>query len=123
MWDCKRPRTLRGTTGSTTCGFWLHADGPRPRSPRPEVPDVSKAPLAAAVAGTGFIGPVHVEALRRLGRVVRGVWGSSPPRAWQGAARLGLVPYDSFDALRAAPAVNVVHLGTPNRLHFLQCKQ
>jgi predicted dehydrogenase len=84
---------------------------------------VSKAPLAAAVAGTGFIGPVHVEALRRLGRVVRGVSGSSPPRAWQAAARLGLAPYDSFDALLADPAVNVVHLATPNLLHFAQCKQ
>src|SRR5437899_3364034 len=84
---------------------------------------MSKAPLAAALAGTGFIGPVHVEALRRLGRAVRGVSGSSPGRAREAAARLGVVAYDSFDALLADPAVEVVHLATPNRLHFEECKQ
>ena len=37
--------------------------------------------LGAAVVGTGFIGVVHVEALRRLGVEVTGVVGSSPERA------------------------------------------
>jgi hypothetical protein len=31
------------------------------------------AGTAAALVGTGFIGPVHLEALRRLGRPVAGV--------------------------------------------------
>jgi hypothetical protein len=34
--------------------------------------------IFAAVVGTGFIGPVHVEALRRLGRPMVGVLGSTP---------------------------------------------
>ena len=42
------------------------------------------ADVGAAVIGTGFIGTVHVEALRRIGVQVRGVLGSTPER---GAAR------------------------------------
>jgi len=33
--------------------------------------------LRAGVVGTGFIGPVHVEALRRLGIEVAGIAGSN----------------------------------------------
>jgi predicted dehydrogenase len=81
-------------------------------------------PLTAAVVGTGFIGPVHVEALRRLGHRVAGVLGSSPARGRAAADRLGLSrAYDSFDQLLADPAVQVVHLTSPNRLHFDQCRR
>ena len=38
------------------------------------------ADIGAAVIGTGFIGTVHVEALRRIGVQVRGVLGSTPER-------------------------------------------
>jgi predicted dehydrogenase len=70
--------------------------------------------LKAAVAGTGFIGAVHVEALRRLGVEVLGVAGSTPERA----AAKGLAPaYESFDALVADSQVDVVHVTTPNHLH------
>ena len=34
--------------------------------------------IGAAVVGTGFIGPVHVEALRRLGIPKRSYTGKSP---------------------------------------------
>ncbi len=37
--------------------------------------------IGAAVIGSGFIGTVHVEALRRLGVTVHGILGSSPDRA------------------------------------------
>jgi len=39
------------------------------------------ADIGAAVIGTGFIGTVHVEQLRRIGVDVRGVLGSTPDRA------------------------------------------
>jgi predicted dehydrogenase len=48
----------------------------------------SIAGLGAAVIGTGFIGTVHVEALRRLGVQVRGVLGSSPSRGAERAAAI-----------------------------------
>src|SRR6516225_7765289 len=80
--------------------------------------------VGAAVAGTGFIGPVHVEAIRRLGHRVAGVLGSSPEKGKLAADALGVpTAYPSFAALLADPAVEVVHLATPNRDHFEQCRQ
>ena len=78
------------------------------------------ADLKAAVVGTGFIGVVHVDALRRLGVEVLGVVGSTPERA----AAKGIAPvYDSLDALLADERVDAVHLTTPNHLHYPQVKQ
>ncbi len=82
------------------------------------------ASTGSVIVGTGFIGPVHVEALRRLGRPVLGVAGSSPQRGRAVAERLGLPRgYESLQAVLADPRVSAVHLATPNRLHFPQCKQ
>jgi predicted dehydrogenase len=79
--------------------------------------------LGAAVVGTGFIGPVHVEALRRLGQPVVGVLGSSPKKSRAAAAALE-VPraYDRYEDVLSDAAVNVVHLASPNRLHFEHCR-
>jgi predicted dehydrogenase len=76
----------------------------------------------AAVIGTGFIGTVHIGALRRLGIPVAGVLGSSPDRAAARGAALGLPAYASLDALLADPAVTVVHVTSPNDLHYPQVK-
>ncbi len=74
----------------------------------------------AAVVGTGFIGVVHVEALRRIGVEVTGVVGSSPERARQ---KPGLPePYESLEAMLDDDRVRVVHLTTPNHLHYPQVK-
>jgi predicted dehydrogenase len=79
--------------------------------------------IKAAVVGTGFIGVVHVEALRRLGVEVTGVVGSSPERAAEKAQAAGLpAPYPSFEAMLADPAVEIVHLTTPNHLHHEQVR-
>jgi predicted dehydrogenase len=72
----------------------------------------------AAVAGTGFIGPVHVEALRRLGIPVKGILGSSPGKSEIAAKALGLPKaYVSYDEILSDPEVDVVHIATPNRQH------
>lgn len=80
--------------------------------------------IHAAVVGTGFIGPVHVEGLRRAGVRVAGVLGSSPDKSRQMAERFD-VPraYASFDELLADADVQAVHLATPNRLHFEQASR
>jgi predicted dehydrogenase len=76
--------------------------------------------LRAGVVGTGFIGAIHVEALRRLGIDVVGVVGSSPERA----RSKPLAPViDSYEQLLADGRVDVVHLTTPNHLHYPQVKQ
>jgi predicted dehydrogenase len=79
--------------------------------------------IKAAVVGTGFIGVVHVEALRRLGVEVTGVVGSSPERAAEKARAAGLPPpYPSYEAMLEDRAVDVVHLTTPNHLHHAQVR-
>lgn len=77
--------------------------------------------IRAAVVGTGFIGIVHVEALRRLGVEVVGIVGSSPERVAERARTYPLPPaYASFDAMLADDRVDVVHITSPNDLHVPQ---
>jgi len=79
--------------------------------------------LRAAVVGTGFIGVVHVDALRRIGVQVLGVVGSSPERARAKGSPVPLPePYESFDAMLADDRIDVVHLTTPNQLHYSQAR-
>ncbi|MFP5343258.1 MAG: Gfo/Idh/MocA family protein [Candidatus Limnocylindria bacterium] len=81
------------------------------------------ADVGAAVIGTGFIGTVHVESLRRIGVQVRGVLGSTPERGAARADALG-VPraYASLDDLLADDTVRVVHVTSPNDLHVSQTR-
>ena len=76
--------------------------------------------IGAAVIGTGFIGSVHIGALRRLGVPIRGVLGSSSARGAERGAALGLRSYDSLDQMLADPGVQVVHVTSPNHAHFDQ---
>src|SRR6267378_2596912 len=79
--------------------------------------------IGAAVVGTGFIGVVHVEALRRLGVQVLGVVGSSRERAASRARDAGLPPaYESFQAMLDDARVDVVHITSPNHLHHEHAK-
>jgi predicted dehydrogenase len=81
------------------------------------------ANIKAAVVGVGFIGVAHVEALRRLGVDVVGVVGSDAGRAGRKAASASLPRvYDDLDALLADPAIDVVHIATPNHLHAPQVR-
>src|SRR3954452_9325153 len=80
------------------------------------------ADIGVGVVGTGFIGIVHVEALRRLGIPVIGIAGSSIERARPKADELGLDAYESFEQMLADPRVTVVHITTPNHLHYPQVK-
>ncbi len=77
--------------------------------------------VGAAVIGSGFIGTVHVEALRRLGVDVRGVVDATPELAQAAAVRMGLpVAYPSLEAALADPDVDVVHVTSPNQFHYPQ---
>jgi len=73
--------------------------------------------LKAGVIGTGFIGPVHVEALRRLGVTVTAICdvGDLGVKA---AARLAIPrAFSDYRELLACPDVDAVHITTPNRFH------
>lgn len=79
--------------------------------------------LRAGIIGTGFIGPVHIEALRRLGIQVTAICGST--RSAQQTAKLWGIPevygdYD-FEAMYRSANVDVVHITSPNKVHVEQC--
>jgi predicted dehydrogenase len=82
-----------------------------------------RSELGAAVIGTGFIGAIHVDALRRLGIQVHGVVGSSSARAAERSRAAGLPPaYESMEAMLADERVDVVHITSPNHLHHAHAK-
>jgi len=82
-----------------------------------------RSDIGTAVIGSGFIGTVHIEALRRIGVRVVGLLESSPGLGSQRAAALGLpTAYASLAELLADDAVHVVHVTSPNELHHPQVK-
>ena len=84
---------------------------------------LNKQTLGVAIAGTGFIGPVHIEALRRNGIRVLGLVEASADLAVKKAALLGIPKaYGSFEEMLADPDIDVVHLATPHLLHYSQAK-
>jgi predicted dehydrogenase len=109
---------------------WRGGDGRPSTTPNSDVAeeielDIRRiADVGAAVIGTGFIGTVHVEALRRIGVGVRGVLGSTPERGQARADVLG-VPraYGSLGELLEDDTVDVVHVTSPNDLHVSQSRE
>jgi len=80
--------------------------------------------LKVAMFGTGFMGKVHTEAIRRLGNVeVAAVAASSQAAADKFAAAL-MIPKASGDwrAVLADPEIVAVHVCTPNSLHHTMSK-
>jgi predicted dehydrogenase len=78
--------------------------------------------LRAGVIGTGFIAPVHIEALKRLGVQVTAICGSA--KNARATAELWGIPevygdYDFAGMLRS-PNVDVVHITSPNKVHVEQ---
>ena len=75
--------------------------------------------IQVAIIGAGFIGPAHLEALRRLGDVeVVALCDSRLEAAQRKAQALNIAhAYDSVEALLAHPGLQVVHNCTPNHLH------
>ena len=85
---------------------------------------MNESHLFGGIVGTGFIGPVHIEALRRLGRTMLGVVGSTPQRGRAVAELLNVAKvYPTLEDMLADPMIRVVHLATPNRLHYAHCRQ
>jgi len=84
----------------------------------------TKKPIRTAVLGTGFMGRVHLEALRRV-EFVEAV--AIAGRNAEAARRLGAgfsiptIATDYRDVLRD-PAIDAVHICTPNAQHFPMAK-
>jgi predicted dehydrogenase len=72
------------------------------------------------LVGAGFVGPHHIDAVRRLGFVdIVAIAGSTEESGRSKAAALGARRgYGSYQALIDDPEVHVVHNATPNHLHY-----
>ena len=76
--------------------------------------------LKTVVFGTGFVGRIHVEGIRRLGNVELYAIGVGPeddgPRL---AAELNVERVSAdYERLLQDPEIDAVHICTPNALHF-----
>ncbi len=83
-----------------------------------------KRKLKAAVFGTGFVGRIHVEGVRRLGTVeVAAIAASDPAKARQFADEVGVSRSSGdYRELLSDPAIDAIHICTPNHLHFPMAK-
>ena len=79
--------------------------------------------IKAAVAGMGFIGTAHVEALRRMNNVeVAAICGSKRCTVAK-AEELGVEKfYSEYSEILEDPEIDAVHICTPNYLHFQMAK-
>ncbi|MGA2878926.1 MAG: Gfo/Idh/MocA family oxidoreductase [Bryobacteraceae bacterium] len=80
--------------------------------------------LKTALIGTGFMGKVHAENLRRLGSVeIVAVAGSSNERAREFAKGIGVSrATGNYQELLEDSSIDAVHVLTPNVLHFPVCR-
>src|SRR5580658_7753287 len=76
--------------------------------------------IKTAIFGTGFMGRVHTEGIRRLGNVeVAGIAGSTAASARRLADELSIDrSTGDYRELLADPDIDAVHICTPNALHF-----
>ena len=76
--------------------------------------------IGMGLVGAGFVGPHHVDAVRRLGYVdIVAVAGSSRTSAQAKADALHIgKAYGSYEELLNDPDIQVVHNATPNHLHY-----
>jgi predicted dehydrogenase len=80
--------------------------------------------LKTALIGTGFMGKVHAENLRRLGTVeIVALAGSSDQRAREFGKSIGVNrATGNYQELLEDPAIDAVHVLTPNVLHNAICR-
>src|SRR5215467_14393434 len=73
----------------------------------------------AAVIGAGFIGRVHMEAIRRLGHIrIRALTDPEFDKAKRLGAEFSVERVEAeFAAVLEDPAIDAVHVCTPNHLH------
>jgi len=81
--------------------------------------------IRVGVIGTGFIGPAHIEALRRLGTVrVVALADVNEQTAKSKATALGVERYyGDYRAMLAKEDIEAVHICTPNNLHYAMSKK
>ena len=81
--------------------------------------------IKVGVIGTGFIGPAHIEGLRRLGNIeVTALAESSTELAESKARLLGIEEhYGDYKELLKKKDIQSVHICSPNYLHYQMAKE
>ena len=76
--------------------------------------------IRTAMFGSGFMGKVHVEAIRRLGNVEVAAVASIDDATAKSFAQAMNIPNSTGDyhEVLADPTIDAVHIGTPNNLHY-----
>ena len=83
-----------------------------------------RSDIGTAIIGSGFIGTVHIEALRRIGVRVAGLLEATPELGMARAEALGIPrAYATLAEILDDPAVQVVHVTSPNELHHPQVRE
>jgi predicted dehydrogenase len=81
-------------------------------------------PIKVAVAGVGFIGPVHIESLRRAGNIeIVALFHPFESEAAEKAVAMGIPKYYiDYDKMVKESDFECVHICTPNNLHYPMAK-
>ena len=80
--------------------------------------------IKAGVIGIGFIGPIHIESLHRLGNVEVVALAGNNAAPDEKAKLMGIQKtYGDYKELLADPVIQVVHICTPNNMHFQMVKE
>ncbi|MHC4242996.1 MAG: Gfo/Idh/MocA family protein [Planctomycetota bacterium] len=81
--------------------------------------------IKVGVIGTGFIGPAHIEGLRRLGNIeVAALAECSPELAESKARSLGIEEYyGDYKELLKKKDIQSIHICSPNYLHYQMAKK
>jgi predicted dehydrogenase len=74
--------------------------------------------LRVGIIGIGTIGRLHLEAAQRAGGIVVAIGASGTTRAAELAAEHEIAAYADYRDILADDAIEVVHVCTPNYLHY-----
>ncbi len=76
--------------------------------------------LKAGIIGTGYIGPAHIEALRRLGNVEVAAVAEANQEIADAKAKLLCIPesYGDYRQMLKDDSIDVIHNCTPNFMHL-----
>ena len=73
--------------------------------------------INAGVVGMGFIGEVHVRAIRAAGGVVHSIAAATIEESQSAAAHFGVENALTFEEMVNRPEIDVIHICTPNLFH------
>lgn len=75
-------------------------------------------PIGVAIIGAGMIGNIHQRASRLAGGVLRGVFDANAEHCVRTAERWETQPYPDVNAIMNDSSVDIIHVCTPNALHY-----